>query len=326
GARFTSGAGGTALARASSAYHAQATASAESGTGRAGGRDAPSATAEAVVNRVSGTLLPPAPTLPAEARAFAVAGAFGGQALARSTYRDSIRGAAVIATASGQPSQLYSPEASSAANVGGAAYAPWTPEGGAPRVTAYASALPDTASLAPLLASSPTVEAAMAGAEVLGAGTVGALFFPFTASASFEVPFTSGRHLLLGFVQPFTTDFPGATFEFSVQQGGTTLYTGSFSDPAQYNSFFNDKVLDLGVITSNSLDLLLTFSLSQGIYGFSYLLAAGDAVSAVPEPSTWLMLVLGLALLIWRGIGQSTGFAPVVKLNRHMCNSAQQLH
>ena len=35
-------------------------------------------------------------------------------------------------------------------------------------------------------------------------------------------------------------------------------------------------------------------------YGFNYVLGAGDALTPVPEPGAWLMLVLGLALLTWR--------------------------
>ena len=59
-------------------------------------------------------------------------------------------------------------------------------------------------------------------------------------------------------------------------------------------------MLDLGVFNTSTLDLLVRFSFNGGIYGFNYVLGAGDALTPVPEPGTWLMLVLGLALLTWR--------------------------
>ena len=299
GAFFNPGAPATARAEASAGWHASAEAVAQSGSGRFGNSEAASAIAQATVDRVTGTP-PPAAGLVSEARAHAQASFQGGQVLARSSYVDASLGASVVATASSaQPAQLYQPEAYSAANVGGAAYDRWTPVLNLAAVASYASALPDPASLTALMAASPNIDAAFDGAQLLGAGTVGAMFFPFTATAAYNLPFTAGRHLLLGLGLPFTSEFDSASFEFSVSNGATELYAGSFTTPAQAG-LFADHVLDLGVIDSSTLDLLVRFTLNSGLYGFSYVLGAGDALTPVPEPGTWLMLVLGLAWLTWR--------------------------
>jgi len=300
GAFFNPGAPATARADANAGWHANADAVALSGSGRFGNSDPASAIAQATVNRVTGTP-PPGTSLVSEARAHAQASFQGGQVLARSSYHHAGLGASVAATASsGEPARFYQPEAYSAANVGGAAYGPWNPVGAFGAVVSYASALPDPASLTALMAASPNIEAAFDGAQLLAAGTVGAMFFPFTSTAAYELPFTAGRHLLVGLGLPFVSEFDSASFEFSVSNGTTELYAGSFTTPQQAASWFTDRVLDLGVISDSSLDLLVRFTMNSGVYGFSYVLGAGDALAPVPESGTWLMLMLGLALLTWR--------------------------
>lgn len=298
---FNPGAGATARATANSSYYASADAVAAGGTGHAGAMGGAIAIAEANVVRSASSGLPPSPEVAAEARAHALAGTPGSEATARSSFSDSVKNAAVVASAGTQGvAGNYNPEAFSAANVGGDAYAAWTgPNGGNPSVVvSYASALPTAASVSSLLADSPNVQAAVADAQVLGAGTVGAMFFPFSSSAAFTLPFTSGEHLLLGLVAPFAiADFPVA-FEFSVSNGGSTLYAGSFTSPTAAASFFTDHVLDLGVLNASTLNLLVSFSLTEGAYGFSYVLAQGAA--PVPEPGTWLLLVLGALVMAWR--------------------------
>ncbi|KQQ30952.1 hypothetical protein ASF61_17085 [Duganella sp. Leaf126] len=299
GAFFNPGAPAVARADATSAWHASADAVAMSGSGRFGNTEPASAVAQASVSRAPAAPLPP-PTmarLAPEARAHAQASFRGGEVLARSSYRDTSRDASVVATAgTAQPANGYQPEAYSAANIGGPAYGPWTPDATVGMVASYASALPNRASLAPLLTASPAIAAAFADAQLLGAGTMGALFFPFTGTAQFGVPFTAGRHLLLGLGLPFRSDYDTANFTFSVSNGATELVAGSFTTPGEAALFFSDRVIDLGVFDGSTLDLLVRFSFNGGIYGFSYVLGAGDALTAVPEPGAWLSLLLGLAL------------------------------
>lgn len=302
GALYNAGAPATAFAQANGGYHASADARAQSNSGRFGFTSPAPAEAVAAVHRLAGAPLPPASALVSEARAHAVAIGQGSTVRATSSYRDDQLGAAVgVIAASRAPSGEFQPEAYSAANVGGAAYGPPVFDDANPaQIIAYASALPTAASVATLLAAAPVVSAAFANGQVLGAGTVGAMFYPFASSATYQLPFASGQHLLLGLLNPFQDDAPFAAFTFAVSNGGFGLYSGSFSTPAQYATFFGDKVLDLGAINSDTLDLLVTFTLTEGIYGFNYVLGSGNALAPVPEPFTWLMLMLGLGLLVWR--------------------------
>ncbi|MBP1205816.1 hypothetical protein JOD97_003878 [Duganella sp. 1411] len=302
GAFYTSGAGASATAVASASYYASADAVANSGSGRVGAMEAAWASAQAIVTRIAGDPSPAVPGQPSEARAHALASAMGSTVEARSTYTDYGRGAAVTTRAgNGQPTALYIPEAGTAANVGGAAYAPWAPQDEVrSAVYSYASALPTAASVAPLIASSAEVAAAFANADTLAAGTMAAAFFPMTASAELSLPFASGEHLLLGLVRPFFSPGFDSGFSLSVANGGVSLYSGSFTTLAEAAAVFNGHVLDLGVINANTLNLLLTFTLDSGIYGFSYLVGQGGAPTAVPEPGSWMLLMLGLALLAWR--------------------------
>jgi hypothetical protein len=272
------------------------------------------ASAQAIVTRIAGDASPAIPGQPSEARAHASAIGMGSLVVARSTYTDYGRGAAVTTRAgNGQPTMLYVPEAGTAANVGGAAYGPWAPQDEVrSAVYSYASALPTAASVAPLIASSAEVAGAFANADTLAAGTMAAAFFPMTASAELSLPFSAGNHLLLGLVRPFFSPGFDSSFSFSVTNGGTSLYAASFTTLAQADAVFNGHVLDLGAINANTLDLLLTFTLESGIYGFSYLVGSGAALAPVPEPGAWMLLMLGLALLAWRaGTFKSTRIGPV---------------
>ena len=38
----------------------------------------------------------------------------------------------------------------------------------------------------------------------------------------------------------------------------------------------------------------------SSMYGFSYLVGQGGPLTPVPEPGSWMLLMLGLALLAWR--------------------------
>ena len=297
---------------ASASYLASADAVAASGSGRHGTMNASTASAQASVTRIAGDASPVIPGQPSEARAHALAIGMGNTAQARSSYTDHGLGAAVTTrAANGQSDMFYAPEARTAANVGGAAYGPWAPQNALDAtIFSNANALPTAASVAPMIASSTEVATAFADAETLAAGTMGAAFFPATASAELSLPFSAGNHLLLALVRPFFSPGFDSVFSFSVSNGGTSLYAGSFTTLAQADAVFNGHVLDLGVI-ANTLDLLLTFTLESGMYGFSYLVGQGGPLAPVPEPGSWMLLMLGLALLAWRaGAFKATRIGP----------------
>jgi hypothetical protein len=313
GAFFNGGAGAYATANATAGYFANAEAMANPGTGRLGWTEGGSASARATVTRLFEAQPPLSPTQPFEARAHALFLNRGGVVEAQSTYTDYRLGAAVTTRAvSGEPDMLYTPEAFTIANVGGAAYGPWTPgENGGVAVVSYASALPTAASVAPLIGSSAEVSMAFNDATTLAAGTMAAMFTPMTATAEFSLPFEAGNHLLLALVRPFFSPGYDSSFSFSVINGGVSLYSASFTTLAQANAVFNGHVMDLGVVGTNGLDLLLTFTLESGIYGFSYLIGQGGAptLAPVPEPGSWMLLMLGLAVLGWRaGAFKTTRF------------------
>lgn len=299
------GGGAHAYAQATGGYHAHADA-----VGRSGGYgwlSNTSASAEAVANvhRLNGVPQPSAPDVPAEARAHALSTSWGGGALASSSYRDDVRNAAVSSKVNIASSVYHDPEASSAVNVGGAAYGAWQYDPGHPgHVVAYASVLPERASLTPSLASAPQVRGALDNATVLGAGVIGGAGQIFAAESRYTLPFAGGQHLLLGLFNPSeqASGVDSLAFSFSVSQGDTVLYSVSGNSFWLFNQTFGDRVIDLGAIQDDTLDLLVQFTLNEGSAGFNYVLgsAAMNRVAVVPEPSTWLLLMLGLTILGWR--------------------------
>jgi len=131
-----------------------------------------------------------------------------------------------------------------------------------------------------------------------------------TTSGEFSFATDSAQRLLLGFV---SSTFAGAGFDaldLTISNNGVTLLSQSFTTLAAANLFFNDHVLDLGLFGAGNQHLVINSSMTyaqQGAYAFNYVLGGGssfntsalgvamlDNVSAVPEPSAWLMMSLGM--------------------------------
>ena len=129
-------------------------------------------------------------------------------------------------------------------------------------------------------------------------------------TGEFSFATDSAQRLLLGFV---SSTFTGGSFDaldLTISNNGVTLLSQSFTTLAAANLFFNDHVLDLGSFGAGSQHLVINSSLTyaqQGAYAFNYVLGGGglfrtsalgvatlDSVSAVPEPSAWLMMSLGM--------------------------------
>ena len=72
----------------------------------------------------------------------------------------------------------------------------------------------------------------------------------------------------------------------------------SFNDLASAQAFFTANVLGLGQFSNGATDVELLFdetmSSNEG-FGFTYAFATTGAVSGVPEPSTWAMMLIGFA-------------------------------
>lgn len=127
-------------------------------------------------------------------------------------------------------------------------------------------------------------------------GTLIGEFIMPTASGRFEFDGAAGQHLLLGLV---SASLGGAfdSIELSVTNHGVGLFSRTFTSADEAFRFFNGQVLDLGLLGAGMQDVLVSTmygSSGNSLFSFNYLVGTGAGVTAVPEASTWLMLVLGL--------------------------------
>jgi hypothetical protein len=170
-------------------------------------------------------------------------------------------------------------------------------------------AAPSGAESAALLSSSPNVAAIADGVRGVGAQAAVSASpalsppdepsykFPysFSTSGGFEFSTAQAGHLLVGFI---SSAFAGAgfdTLELSISANGATVYDHTFTTLDEANAFFTDHVLDLGLFEAGDQNVLVssyyTF-VDPAAYGFNYVV--GTSVSAVPEASSWMMMVFGL--------------------------------
>lgn len=134
---------------------------------------------------------------------------------------------------------------------------------------------------------------------------------PALGSTSSEFQFVSvvDQHLLIAFLGAGGTGFD--SLDLSISSHGNLLFSQSFTSLSDANLFFTDKVLDLGLFGAGAQDIVVRSSLAGAAYGyaFNYVLggsglagignvAGGLAVSAVPEESSWMMMMIGLSGLV----------------------------
>ena len=87
--------------------------------------------------------------------------------------------------------------------------------------------------------------------------------------------------------------------EFTITADGVEILDTTFRSLAVAESFFRDDVIDLGADFGPNIDLTFGYTLiTDGPGGFGFDLAIGGAV---PEPSTWAMMLLGFAGLGFAG-------------------------
>jgi hypothetical protein len=143
---------------------------------------------------------------------------------------------------------------------------------------AFSTALPDKAYAASVVDGASNVADALLGPRdtVLGIAILGEQGYGDSASATFDFRFRGD--LLLGLID--------GSGEFSISANGVEILSESFVD--------DDSVINLGSNFGPNIDL--TFS-GSGVF------AVGSAFpgSAVPEPSTWAMMLLGFAGLGFAG-------------------------
>jgi hypothetical protein len=181
-----------------------------------------------------------------------------------------------------------------------------------PGQTAYAfsAGLPDKAYATTLIGGANNVANALLGPHdvVFGTAILGANYAPdgageshtYNAEATFD--FGYQRDLMLGLIGSQQNGFAGGGFqsmEFYVDANHNEVFDVKFGSLAVAESFFDDTVLDLGSYPGPSVDLTFGYNLTaDGSGGFGFDLAVGGAV---PEPSTWAMMLLGFAGLGFAG-------------------------
>jgi PEP-CTERM motif len=183
--------------------------------------------------------------------------------------------------------------------------------------TAYSLAvgLPDKPYATTLIGGASHVAAALLGTrdEVFGAAILGANYaldgggksHTYSASATFD--FSYGGDLLLGLIDNLQNGFAGGlgfqSMEFYVVSDGSKILDVNLANLKVAESFFRDIVIDLGSY-SGPVDLTFGYNLTaEGNGGFGLDLAVGGAV---PEPSTWAMMLLGFVSLGYAGYRASS--------------------
>jgi hypothetical protein len=183
-----------------------------------------------------------------------------------------------------------------------------------PGQTAYAfsTALPDKAYSATLIDGAHDVAGALLGPRdmVFGAAIVAANYAPdgggesHTYSATSTFHFSDGGDLMLGLIDDQLTGFAGGlgfqSMELTITANGVELFESTFKSLAVAESFFRDRVIDLGSdFGGPGIDLTIAYNLvADGSGGFGFDFAVGGAV---PEPSTWAMMLIGFAGLGYAG-------------------------
>ncbi len=144
----------------------------------------------------------------------------------------------------------------------------------------------------------------MFGTAILGANNApdgGGESTTYSASSTFD--FGYGGDLQLGLIDDQVSGFAKGlgfqSMEFTIQADGVEVLDVTFGSLAIAESFFRDDVIDLGADFGPNIDLTFGYTLiADGPGGFGFDLAVGGAV---PEPSTWAMMLVGFAGLGFAG-------------------------
>jgi hypothetical protein len=189
---------------------------------------------------------------------------------------------------------------------------------GNPAETAYAfsTAFPNKAYASSLIGGAGSVAGALLkpGEVVFGTAILGANYATdgvgetLTYSAISTFDFGYRGDVLLGLICDQQNGFIGGlgfqSLEFYVLADGVKTLDKTFTSLAVADTFFQDQVIDLGSTLGPNVDLTVGYNLvANGAGGFGFDLAVGDPV---PEPSTWVMMGLGLAALGFAGRSRST--------------------
>jgi PEP-CTERM motif len=185
-----------------------------------------------------------------------------------------------------------------------------------PGQTAYAFSVgaPDKAYSTTLIGGASNVAGTLLGPRdaIFGAAILGGNYAPdgggeshtYNATATFD--FDYHGDLLLGLIDNQASGFDNnglgfKSMEFYVLNvsDGSTVLDVTLGNLSVAESFFRDLVLNLGSYSGPAVDLTFGYNLTaNGSGGFGVDFAVGGAV---PEPSTWAMMLLGFAGLGYAG-------------------------
>jgi hypothetical protein len=188
-----------------------------------------------------------------------------------------------------------------------------------PGQTAYAlsTALPGKAYATTQIGSARNVASALLaprdavfGTAILGANYAsdgGGVSTAYSATSTFD--FGYGGDLKLGLIAGQVTGFSSEegfeSMEFNLEADGVDILDVTFRNLDAAESFFNDNVINLGSDFGPNLDLNFGYTLvADGSGGFGFDFALGGAV---PESSTWAMMLVGLVTLGYAGRRRTRG-------------------
>ncbi|MGO9422320.1 PEP-CTERM sorting domain-containing protein [Roseiarcus sp.] len=171
-----------------------------------------------------------------------------------------------------------------------------------------ATGLPGKTYLETLVGGAGIVATALLGPReaTFGTAIMGANYAPdgggasLTYSATSTFDFAYRGDVLLGLIgddqNGFVNGLGFQSLEFYVLDNGAKIDDWTFTDLTSAESFFQDQVVDLGRNSSPTVDLTFGYNLiADGTGGFGVDFVVGDppGATAVPEPSTWAMMLLG---------------------------------
>ena len=231
--------------------------------------------------------------------------AVGSSGQAESTAKSSLAGVSVQSTASAPTGDTATTNAIAQGGSGQTFVNPGQ--------TAYAlsTALPDKAYATSLIGGASDVASALLGPrdQVFGTAILGANYASdgggesetYSASSTFD--FGHPGDLQLGLIDDQVSGFANGlgfqSMEFTIQADGVDVLDVTFGSLAIAESFFRDDVIDLGSNLGPDIDLTFGYTLiADGSGGFGFDFALGGAV---PEPSTWAMMLVGFAGLGYAG-------------------------
>ncbi len=119
-------------------------------------------------------------------------------------------------------------------------------------------------------------------------------------TANFVFTTTAPEELYLNLLD---NNVSGAGFDSLELQvnANNNVFDYTFASLADAETFFSRHALDLGHINAGGQHVDLSFSLAASLNGSGFGFAYDLAFHAVPEPSTWAMMMLGFAGLGYAG-------------------------